>query len=223
MDYKILINRRAKRISITVKRDGSCVVNVPFRRASILQNMLISKAEYFVVTKKEWIEKQREKYIKLQEKINKLRKLRDLNGARSGGVYENGNVDGNGNGSGDSSSDSAPQSSFSASKLSDKELKVKTLHIVTERLKYFNTFYNFTYKDVRVKKVSTRWGSCSRKGNLNFSHKLVLLLPEEIDYVVVHELCHLAEFNHGPNFWKLVERTIPNYMQIRKGMKVAMF
>ncbi|MCF7865254.1 MAG: M48 family metallopeptidase [Candidatus Pacebacteria bacterium] len=223
LDYTFKINRRAKRISITVKRDGSCVVNVPFRRASILQNMLLSKAEHFVVTKKEWIEKQREKYIKLQKKINKLRKLRDLNGAGNGDVHGNGNIGGDGNGLGDSSSNPASQAPISASKLSEKELKVKTLHIVTERLKYFNTFYNFTYKDVRVKKVSTRWGSCSRKGNLNFSHKLALLLPEEIDYVVVHELCHLAEFNHGPNFWKLVERTIPNYLQIRKGMKVAMF
>ena len=97
------------------------------------------------------------------------------------------------------------------------------MNIVQERLKHFNQFYNFSYKDVRVKKVSTRWGSCSRRGNLNFSHKLALLRPEEIDYVVVHELCHLAEFNHGPKFWKLVEQTIPNYMQIRKGMRFAIF
>lgn len=211
INYTIKINRRAKRISITVKRDGSCIVSVPFRRASILQNILISKAEYFVVTKKEWIEKQREKYIKLQEKINKLRKLRDSNGG--GDVI----------GDSDSDADPTSQASISKSKLSEKELKLRTLSIVTERLKHFNAFYNFIYKDVRVKKVSTRWGSCSRKGNLNFSYKLALLLPDEIDYVVVHELCHLAEFNHGPNFWKLVERTIPNYKQIRKGMKVVMF
>lgn len=197
MDYKIRINRRAKRISLTVKRDGSCVVTVPFRRASIFQNLLIKKAEYFVVSKKEWIEVQREKYRKLQEKIKIARGYDGVDGT--------------------------PGESQSASKLSEKELKSRTLEIVQDRLTHFNQFYNFSYKDVRVKKVSTRWGSCSRRGNLNFSHKLALLLPEEIDYVVVHELCHLAEFNHGPNFWKLVERTIPNYLQIRKGMKVAMF
>ncbi len=197
MDYKIRINKRAKRISLTVKRDGSCIVTVPFRRSSIFQNLLIKKAEYFISTKKDWIAVQREKYRKLQEKIKIAR-----------------GIDGDDTTSGESQP---------ISKLSEKEMKSKTLAIVHERLVYFNQFYNFVYKDVRVKKVSTRWGSCSRRGNLNFSHKLALLRPEEIDYVVVHELCHLVEFNHSPNFWKLVEQTIPNYMQIRKGMKVVMF
>lgn len=199
MDYEIRINKRAKRISLTVKRDGSCVVTVPFRRSSIFQNLLIKKAEYFVATKKEWIEVQREKYKKLQEKIKSIR----------------GEVS-----SADTESLSRP---LSVSKLSEKELKARTLEIVQERLSHFNQFYKFSYKEVRVKKVSTRWGSCSRRGNLNFSHRLAMLRPEEIDYVVVHELCHLSEFNHGPNFWKLVEQTIPNYMQIRKGMKYAIF
>jgi predicted metal-dependent hydrolase len=197
LKYSIKINRRSKRISLTVKRDGSCSVTVPFRRSSIFQNMLIKKAEYFVATKKEWIEAQREKYRKLQEKIKVARGI-DSDGVDVG--------------------ESQP-----VSKLSDKELKTRTLEIVQERLSHFNQFYKFSYKDVRVKKVSTRWGSCSRRGNLNFSHKLVLLRSEEIDYVVVHELCHLAEFNHGPKFWKLVEQTIPNYMQIRKGMRFAIF
>ncbi|MDQ5911962.1 MAG: hypothetical protein QG568_175 [Patescibacteria group bacterium] len=195
--YTIKVNRRAKRISLTVKRDGSCVVTVPFRRSSIFQNLLIKKAEYFIATKKEWIEVQREKYRKLQEKIKIARGYDGVDGT--------------------------PNESQSASKLSEKELKAKTLAIVLERLAHFNQFYNFSYKNVRVKKVSTRWGSCSRRGNLNFSHKLALLRSEEIDYVVVHELCHLVEFNHGPEFWKLIEQTIPNYMQIRKGMRFAIF
>ena len=201
MDYKIRINRRAKRISLTVKRDGSCVVTVPFRRASIFQNLLIKKAEYFVVSKKEWIEVQREKYRKLQEKIKIARGYDGVGGAL-------GEIGDDAQGS---------------SKLSEKDMKIRTLSIVQDRLAHYNQFYNFSYNDVRVKKVSTRWGSCSRRGNLNFSHKLAMLRPEEIDYVVVHELCHLAEFNHGPKFWKLVEQTIPNYMQIRKGMKFAIF
>ena len=201
IQYAIKVNHRAKRISLTVKRDGSCVVTVPFRRSSIFQNLLIKKAEYFVATKKEWIEVQREKYRKLQEKIKAIR-------------GEDSSVDAN--------AKFLPESQ-SALKLSEKELKLRTLNIVQERLKHFNQFYNFSYKDVRVKKVSTRWGSCSRRGNLNFSHKLALLRSEEIDYVVVHELCHLAEFNHGPKFWKLVEQTIPNYIQIRKGMRFTIF
>lgn len=210
MDYKIRINKRAKRISLTIKRDGSCVVTVPFRRSSIFQNLLIKKAEYFVATKKEWIEVQRKKYKKLQEKIKLARGYDGTND--TGDVFRK--SDGIGGAVGESQS---------VSKLSEKEMKTRTLEIVQDRLTHFNQFYNFSYKDVRVKKVATRWGSCSRRGNLNFSHKLALLRPEEIDYVVVHELCHLSEFNHGPKFWKLVEQTIPNYIQIRKGMKFAIF
>lgn len=110
-----------------------------------------------------------------------------------------------------------------APKYTDIELKKKTLEIVTERLAHFNAFYGYSYHDVRVKKVSSRWGSCSKKGNLNFSHRLALLSPEEIDYVVVHELCHLGEFNHSPRFWNLVQKTIPDYRAIQKGMRGKIF
>ena len=71
--YTVKVNRRAKRISLTVKRDGSCVVTVPFRRSLIFQNMLIKKLNILLQTKKEWIEVQREKYRKLQEKIKMTR------------------------------------------------------------------------------------------------------------------------------------------------------
>ena len=126
LKYSIKINRRSKRISLTVKRDGSCVVTVPFRRSSILQNMLIKKAEYFVATKKDWIEVQREKYRKLQEKIKMARGI-------------------------DSEAVDVGESQL-VSKLSEKELKNRTLEIVQERLLHFNQFYKFSYKDVRVKK-----------------------------------------------------------------------
>ena len=55
--------------------------------------------------------------------------------------------------------------------------------------------------------------------NLNFNSKLCLLKDEQIRYVVVHELCHLKEFNHGQSFWNLVQETIPNFKTIRRSMK----
>lgn len=58
---------------------------------------------------------------------------------------------------------------------------------------------------VTVRTQKSRWGSCSSKRNLNFNWKLILAPPQCLDYVVVHELCHLTEFNHSPRFWKLVE------------------
>ena len=64
-----------------------------------------------------------------------------------------------------------------------------------------------------VKEQKTRWGSCSARGPLNFNWRLVLAPPEALTYVVVHELCHLAQLNHSPAFWALVAEQLPEYRE----------
>ncbi len=88
--------------------------------------------------------------------------------------------------------------------------------LVHMKLEYFNQFYNFSYKKVFIKNQKTRWGSCSSNNNLNFNYRIVDLAPELQDYLIVHELCHLQEFNHGKAFWDLVATQIPNYETLRK-------
>jgi hypothetical protein len=91
--------------------------------------------------------------------------------------------------------------------------------LVRARLEYFNTFYNFSYKKITIRNQASRWGSCSRRGNINFNYRIALISPELADYVIVHELCHLGEFNHSQKFWDLVERTIPNWKSLRKRLQ----
>lgn len=95
----------------------------------------------------------------------------------------------------------------------------EALAFVTDRVEYWNRFYGFSYGRISVRDQKTRWGSCSKTGNLSFNWKLLLLPSEMADYVVVHELCHLAEHNHSPAFWFQVDRTTPDYRDIRRRMR----
>lgn len=91
--------------------------------------------------------------------------------------------------------------------------------LTNERLEYFNQFYNYKWGRVTIRNQKTRWGSCSKSGNLNFNYKIVLLTPKQADYIIVHELCHLKEFNHSQRFWDLVGNTIPDYKEVRSSLK----
>ena len=71
------------------------------------------------------------------------------------------------------------------------------------------------YSRLTLRNQRSRWGSCSSKGALSFNWRLVLAPHDVLDYVVVHEVCHLREHNHGPEFWKLVESRRPNYRETK--------
>ena len=79
--------------------------------------------------------------------------------------------------------------------------------------------HGFKYEKVRIKNQKTRWGSCSSKRNLNFNMRLMMAPDEAIDYVIIHELCHLRELNHTPAFWRLVEACCPNFRHWRDWFK----
>ena len=98
--------------------------------------------------------------------------------------------------------------------------KERARGLVLERLNYFNQFYQFKFNRVFIRNQKSRWGSCSGKGNLSFNYKIVFLPPALADYLIVHELCHLAQMNHRPQFWQLVSQQIPDYKKLRKELKL---
>ncbi|MFM2381617.1 MAG: hypothetical protein RLZZ76_384 [Candidatus Parcubacteria bacterium] len=92
--------------------------------------------------------------------------------------------------------------------------------LVHAKLVQWNEHYKLEYKKVAIRNSRSRWGSCSISKNLNFNYK-ILFLPEELqDYLIVHELCHLKEFNHGEGFWALVAETIPEHKRLRSELRV---
>jgi predicted metal-dependent hydrolase len=72
---------------------------------------------------------------------------------------------------------------------------------------------------IAIRDTVSRWGSCSRKGALSFSWRLVLTPPQVLDSVAAHEACHLRVFGHGPKFWALLETRIPDYPVWRRWLK----
>lgn len=92
---------------------------------------------------------------------------------------------------------------------------------VQEKVIYFNGFYKFFVGKITIRNTKSRWGSCSKLGNLSFNYKIAFLPQRLIDYLVVHELCHLKEFNHSKNFWSLVSKTIPHWRALRKEIKLV--
>jgi hypothetical protein len=101
-----------------------------------------------------------------------------------------------------------------------RRYKKEALHLVRRLLDEYNQFYNFKINSIKIKNQKTRWGSCSRQGNLNFSYRLALLPEDLASYIIIHEICHLRELNHSYRFWNLVAQACPDYPDKRKRLRL---
>lgn len=100
-----------------------------------------------------------------------------------------------------------------------KKYKEDARGLVHEKIRELNAHYGFRVGRVAIRNTKSRWGSCSKQGNLNFNYKILFLPSHIADYIIVHELCHLKEFNHSANFWNLVAELAPNHKAIRAELK----
>lgn len=209
---------RARHMRLTVKLEGSQVILTLPRLATVNQ------ARRFAQSKTSWIEKQWKKVQKNQsqqikhkyepgekfyylgeevvlcicsDQIHKHQKIR---------VRENSLI-------------ICLEGTKKTKEMIEDFYRKKASEIIHDRLQYFNEHYQFIYHRVTFRNQKTRWGSCSAKGNLNFNWRLAMAPIEVIDYVVVHELCHLEQMNHSPQFWALVSQLIPTYKVRRKWLR----
>ena len=206
----IRTNRRT--ISLTITKEGELVVRAPKR----LGMDYIVK---FIESKDKWISRKR-KEIEENNSFNfNIKSLKEF--LLFGKIYERQEVE---------KLKKIEVSNFQfyiPAGITDEEVKdllIKfykntTKLIIENRLEYFAKLMNLNYACAKVDNCKTRWGSCDSKGVIKFNLRLAMLPHKTIDYIVIHELAHLVEFNHSKNFYKVIESVMPEYKQEIKTIK----
>lgn len=219
--YSVELSKR-RTISISVLSDGSVIVRAPLRVSEHRIAEVIKDKQEWIVQKKREIIKQ----DKVREQMDYLSYKDGSNLLYEGKLYPlHINIDKN---------QKRPVVKFEEDGFhiriceeNSEEIRLlmrswyreKARLKFTERVEYYNSYLHFTYGTIRIKEQKGCYGSCSVKGNLNFNWKCILAPPEILDYVVVHELCHLKYMNHSRQFWSLVEQILPDYKERNRWLK----
>lgn len=90
---------------------------------------------------------------------------------------------------------------------------------IQQRTAVYSEIIGVQYNSIRIKDTKTRWGSCSSKGNLNFNFRIIMAPAQVMDYIIVHELCHLKHMNHSKEFWSTVAGYMPDYTVHKEWLK----
>lgn len=203
-----IIRSKRKSIAIIVDMDGNVIVRAPYKATSKLIDAFIKEKEGWIRSKKE-----------IANKIPRLKPKEFVSGEGFlylGEVYPLAIVD-------EQSEPLVLTEKFLISKSVLPEAKEVFTHwyknqakqVITERVETFAKENGFVCKRIRITSAKTRWGSCSSKGSLNFTWRLVMAPQLAIDYVVVHELVHLKVKNHSKEYWNRVEQIMPDYKERR--------
>jgi predicted metal-dependent hydrolase len=210
-DIHRLIRSRRRTLSLIVERDGSLTVRAPLHlpEAEILR---------FVNSKGAWIERKQVQVAQFTQVFHRYREgeifpflgvdytLRLVPGLKPALVFKNGFR---------LNSLRSPD----GEQLFTRWYRQQARSWMEARVAYFAGLQGFKPGKVRISSARTRWGSCSTKGTLSFTWRLIMAPEQVIDYVVVHELCHLQHLNHSKAFWSHVAQILPDYKQQRAWLK----
>jgi hypothetical protein len=205
--YKPIFSKKAKHIRLQITTGRELEVIIP-RRASI------KEAESFILKKSEWINKHLTrlkadcKQLFLGKEI-KINQYYDLFILKHKFFFSKRKLD----------IMSPSESTESLEYLYNVWLKHIAKKFITKRAANLSGKSGFVYNKISIRGQKTRWGSCSARGTLSFNYKLIRFRKEVIDYLIIHELCHLKEMNHSKKFWKLVEKFCPDYKNLEKELK----
>ena len=203
---------KRKTLSLTVLKNGSVIVKAPINmRDEIITN--------FVESKQSWI---REKLSTIKETQNKFEDV--ISGEKVmiyGNKYKLIKADIKQIQTSDKFELFVPVK-LEGEKLTKSIvtwLKKLAKKVLAERLSFIESRINLKSSSFKIGDSRGRWGSCNSYGNIILNYRVIMLPPAIIDYVIVHELCHLLELNHSKKFWQNVGKFLPNYEIQRKNIK----
>ncbi|HKM34127.1 MAG TPA: SprT family zinc-dependent metalloprotease [Lachnospiraceae bacterium] len=101
----------------------------------------------------------------------------------------------------------------------EKRFRIAAKTYIPNRCAELQKLTGGTYHKITIRDQKTRWGSCSQTGTLSFNYRLMMADSSIIDYVIIHELCHLTHMNHSKDFWDMVARFMPDYAQKKDWLK----
>lgn len=210
ISYTLKLSSRSRRLSIAVNTHGDVIVTAP----RFVPKYKISE---FVESARSWIEKQREVQ---QKKPSLISATHCLYFGKDYSVKVSKRMDGTVK-VGKEVIIAAPlvTSHQSLVALISSWLKARSVEYVTKRVYELSEQMNLPFNGLAFKQQKTRWGSCSSKKNLNFNWKLIHAPTEVIDYVIIHELSHTKEMNHGKRFWDLVSSYDPDHALHRRWLQ----
>lgn len=214
-------NKRSKALTISIRPIKGIIVNMPFY-------LPYSEALRIVEFRREWIEKNLPKIKKIEEKATIFSEKTPFN-TRTRVLNINSYT-------GEKFTAQLTQNSIdlrypAGNKVEQANiqelirksilwaLKIEAKEYLPERINALSVKHNLTFNKLFLKNNKTNWGSCSAKNNINLNIHLVRLPDYLIDYVIIHELCHTLEKNHGERFWLLLARFIVNPKQLSKELK----
>lgn len=115
----------------------------------------------------------------------------------------------------------SPEVQDAARRAAVRALRIEAENLLPQRLASLAKQHGFTYNGVAIKRMKSRWGSCDHKRNITLNLFLVQLPWEQIDYVLLHELTHTEVLRHGPDFWRAMEKVLPDVKRLRKAIRAA--
>ena len=205
----IRVTKRKKTISIRIDKN-KILVNTPnFVKEDYILSLLERKKEWISQTILKNSKQHKNNFVNREAfYLGKKYKINIKKGLSNGVILKNDNLE-----------ILYKRKNINLKKTLEHWYRLKCYLLLEERLKYYSKKINLKYNGISVRSFKRRLGSCDNKKHISFNWKIILMPKQIIDYVVIHELCHLIHINHSKMFWEEVSNFCPEYKSCKSWLK----